>query len=207
VLVDPRNSRHVLVGVSCGGAWASENDGATWTCRATGMRADYMPPERQGDPAIQDPHRVVQSAAQPDALWTQHHCGIFRSVDRGRQWTSVDAARPSGFGFAVAVHPRHADTAWFVPAVKDETRVPVDGRLVVTRTTDGGRSFDVLDRGLPAPSYDLVYRHALDIDESGNVLAMGSTTGGLWLSSDGGDSWRTLSTSLPPIYAVRFGSA
>jgi photosystem II stability/assembly factor-like uncharacterized protein len=207
VLVDPRNSGHVLVGVSCGGAWATEDDGATWTCRASGMRADYMPPDRQGDPVIQDPHRVVQCAAQPDALWTQHHCGIFRSADRGRQWTSVDAARPSAFGFAVTVHPRHADTAWFVPAVKDEKRVPVEGKLVVSRTTDGGRSFDVLDRGLPAPSYDLVYRHALDIDATGHVLAMGSTTGGLWLSSDGGDTWRTLSTSLPPIYAVRFGSA
>ncbi|MEZ5289976.1 MAG: hypothetical protein R2745_02750 [Vicinamibacterales bacterium] len=207
VLVDPRNARHVMIGVSCGGAWVSEDDGATWTCRASGMRADYMPPDRQGDPVIQDPHRIVQCAADPDAVWTQHHCGIFRSRDRGRQWTDVPAARPSGFGFAVAVHPRRPDTAWFVPAVKDEKRVPVDGRLVVSRTTDGGATFDVLDRGLPRPSYDLVYRHAFDIDATGDVLAMGSTTGGLWLSSDGGDSWRTLSASLPPIYAVRFGTA
>ena len=53
--------------VSCGGAWATEDDGATWTCRATGMRADYMPPERQGDPIIQDPHRLAHCAAAPDA--------------------------------------------------------------------------------------------------------------------------------------------
>lgn len=207
LLVDPRNSRHVLMGVSCGGAWISEDDGATWTCRATGMRADYMPPDRQGDPVIQDPHRLAQCAAAPDTVWTQHHCGIFRTTDRGRHWSAVDAARPSGFGFAVAAHPKRPDTAWFVPAVKDEKRVPVDGKLVVTRTSDGGRTFDVLDRGLPAPSYDLVYRHALDVDASGNVLAVGSTTGGLWLSTDGGDSWRTLSASLPPIHAVRFGVA
>jgi hypothetical protein len=207
VLVDPRNSRHVMIGVSCGGAWVSEDDGDTWTCRATGMRADYMPPDRQGDPVIQDPHRIAQCAAAPDAVWTQHHCGIFRSVDRGRQWASVDNARPSGFGFAVAVHPTRPDTAWFVPAVKDEKRVPVDAKFVVTRTTDGGASFDVFDRGLPAPSYDLVYRHALDIDATGNVLAMGSTTGGLWISTDGGESWRTVSTALPPVYAVRFGNA
>ena len=102
-------------------------------------------------------------------LWTQHHCGVFVSRDRGRQWTAVDAARPSGFGFAVAVHPAPPDTAWFVPAVKDERRVPVDARLVVSRTTDGGKTFDVFDRGLPAPSYDLVYRHALDVDPDGPV--------------------------------------
>jgi hypothetical protein len=204
VVVDPRDSRRLLAGVSCGGAWASDDDGATWTCRATGMRADYMPPELANDPEIQDPHRIVACGAAPDALWTQHHCGIFRSHDGGRQWEAVTAARPSAFGFAVAVHPRDPDTAWFAPAVKDEKRVPVDGHFVVSRTRDGGRTFDVLDRGLPAPAYDLVYRHALDVDASGEVLAMGSTTGSLWVSTNGGDSWTTVSTHLPPIHAVRF---
>jgi len=31
-----------------------------------------------------------------------------------------------------------------------------------------------------------------------------STTGGLWLSEDQGESWRNLSVHLPPIYRVRF---
>jgi hypothetical protein len=206
VSVDPRNANHVLVGVSCGGAWATEDDGATWQCRAKGMFAEYMPPARREDPSIQDPHRIVACRAQPDALWTQHHNGVFRSTDRGREWTHVPGAQPSGFGFAVAVHPTDPDTAWFVPAIKDERRVPVDARLVVSRTRDGGRSFEVLDRGLPSPSYDLIYRHALDVAPSGQMLAMGSTTGGLWLSEDAGESWRTLSTNLPPIYAVRFAN-
>ncbi len=205
VLVDPRDSRRVLAGVSCGGAWASDDDGATWSGRATGMRADYMPPELREDPDIQDPHRIVACPADPDALWTQHHSGIFKSRDGGRQWQTVDAARPSTFGFAVAVHPRDPDTAWFAPAVKDEKRVPVDARFVVSRTRDGGTTFDVLDRGLPSPSYDLVYRHALDVDAAGTVLAMGSTSGSLWISTDSGDSWTHVSAHLPPIYAVRFG--
>jgi hypothetical protein len=33
---------------------------------------------------------------------------------------------------------------------------------------------------------------------------MGSTTGGLWVSENSGDSWREIEASLPPIYAVRF---
>lgn len=205
VFVDPRDERRVFVGVSCGGAWLSEDDGATWGCRATGMIAEYMPPGRQEDPSIQDPHRIATCRSQPDAMWTQHHNGIFKTTDGGRQWTHVDAARPSGFGFAVAVHPADPQTAWFVPAIKDERRVPVDAKLVVSRTRDGGQTFEVLDRGLPSPSFDLIYRHALDVDASGDVLAMGSTTGGLWMSDDGGESWRTLSTHMPPIYAVRFG--
>lgn len=206
VAVDPRDPRHLLVGVSCGGAWASHDDGGSWEARASGMIADYMPPERREDPRIQDPHRIAVCAAAPDVLWTQHHNGIFRSTDAGRRWQRIETARPSSFGFAVAAHPTDPRTAWFVPAVKDERRVPVDGRLVVSRTRDGGETFEIFDRGLPAPSYDLVYRHALAVDESGQVLAMGSTTGGLWLSEDAGESWRALSLHLPPIYAVRFGS-
>lgn len=95
--------------------------------------------------------------------------------------------------------------AWLVPAVKDECRVPVDGKLVVTRTRDSGKSFDVLTNGLPGKdSFDLVYRHALDIDATGNRLAMGSTTGGLWITEDQGDHWQSIPARLPPIHAVRF---
>lgn len=134
-------------------------------------------------------------------MWTQHHNGIFRSHDAGRTWRSINDA----FGFAVAVHPRDADTAWFVPAIKDELRYPADGKLAVTRTRDGGKSFETLREGLPQQdAYDLVYRHGLDIDASGARLAIGSTTGGLWLSTNGGDSWRCLAVHLPPIYCLRF---
>jgi len=102
------------------------------------------------------------------------------------------------------VHPQDPQTAWFVPAIKDECRIPVDARLVVARTRDGGRSFDSLHDGLPTQAYDLVYRHGLAVSRDGALLAMASTTGGLWLSDDQGDSWRNLSLNLPPVYAVTF---
>lgn len=205
VMVDPRDSRHVTIGVSCGGVWQTSDGGATWQLTADGMEADYMPPEQRGDANTQDPHRVVQCAANPDVLWTQHHCAIFRSTDGAMQWHRIEA-QPSSFGFAVAVHPREPDTAWFVPAVKDQCRIPVDGQFVVTRTRDGGRTFERFSAGLPsAPAYDLVYRHGLAVDDSGTRLAMGSTTGALWASENGGENWHLISAHLPPIYCVRFG--
>jgi len=110
------------------------------------------------------------------------------------------------FGFAVAAHPQDPDTAWFVPAQADERRVPVDGALVVSRTRDGGRSFETLRRGLPQQHcYDLVYRHGLALGSDGCTLLMGSTTGHLWSSGDAGDHWQAVSAYLPPIYAVRLG--
>ncbi|WP_028225740.1 WD40/YVTN/BNR-like repeat-containing protein [Paraburkholderia ferrariae] len=205
VMVDPRDSRHVTVGVSCGGVWQTADGGASWRLSADGMEADYMPPEQRGEPNAQDPHRIVQCAANPEVLWAQHHCGIFRSTNGSERWQRIEA-QPSSFGFAVAVHPHEPDTAWFVPAIKDQYRIPVDGQFVVTRTRDGGRTFERFSKGLPAaPAYDLVYRHGLAIDDSGTRLAMGSTTGGLWTSDDGGESWHLVSAHLPPVYCVRFG--
>nr|WP_275939136.1 hypothetical protein [Polyangium spumosum] len=194
-----------MVAISSGGVWRSTDEGATWETRTKGMYAEYMPPERRDDPSIQDPHRLVSCAAQPDALWVQHHNGLFRSTDRGKTWQEVTSVKPSKFGFAMAVHPKDPKTAWVVPAKKDEQRIPVDGKVVVARTRDGGESFTVLERGLPqANAFDLTYRHGLDVDGTGDVLAFGTTTGSLWISEDGGDSWQVISNHLPPVYAVRF---
>jgi hypothetical protein len=204
VCVDPRDSRRVLLAVSSGGVWVTGDGGATWNVGGKGLRADYAPPEQAYDPVTQDPHLMVQSPSDPDVLWIQHHNGIFGSTDGAKSWREYKA-QPSSFGFAVAVHPGKPATAWFVPAVKDERRYPVDGRMVVTRTDDCGETFRVLHKGLPQKqAYHLIYRHGLDVDEAGDGLVMGSTTGGLWTSGDGGRSWDTLSTDLPPIYAVRF---
>ncbi|MBI4718819.1 MAG: exo-alpha-sialidase [Planctomycetes bacterium] len=205
IVVDPRDSRRVTVAVSCGGVWVTTDGGESWNCRADGMRAAYAPPEHAYDPAIQDPHRLVACPARPETMWVQHHNGVFRSTDGATSWHEITEVPPSTFGFAVAVHPRQPDTAWLVPAIKDERRIPVDGKVVVVRTRDGGRSFEVLTQGLPQEhAYDIVLRHCLDVDRSGDRLAFGSSTGSLWTSDDQGDSWRTVSSNLPPIYCVRF---
>ncbi|PZP35152.1 MAG: sialidase [Roseateles depolymerans] len=201
----PAQIDELLLGISCGGAWRTTDGGRHWALRASGMRAAYMPPEQADEQNVQDPHLIARCLAQPEVLWCQHHNGIFRSADNGASWVELTAA-PSSFGFAVAAHPRDADTAWFVPAVKDERRIPVDGALCVTRTRDGGQTFEALRTGLPQQHcYDLVFRHGLAVDARGEQLLMGSTTGSLWASDDGGERWQGISSHLPPIYAVKFG--
>jgi len=208
ICVDPRDSRHVTLGVSCGGAWVTRDGGASWQLSAKGMRADYMPPELAYEQNAQDPHLIVQCDAAPDVLWCQHHNGIFRSTDGSATWEAIERGSKnlvSDFGFAVAVHPHDPATAWFVPGVKDEKRIPVNAALCVSRTRDGGKTFDALRNGLPQKDcYDLIYRHGLVVSDDGKTLLMGSTTGGLWVSENGGDAWLEISHTLPPIYAVRF---
>ncbi len=208
ICVDPRDSKHVSVAISCGGVWVTRDAGETWTCQADGMRAEYMPPDRQFDPLIQDPHRMVCCPSAPDHYWVQHHNGVFRSTDDCKSWTEINSIEPAAFGFGVAVHPNDPNTAWFVPGVKDECRVPVDGKIVVARTRDGGESFEQLSNGLPpAPAYDIVFRHCIEVDETGECLAMGSSTGGLWISENGGEQWQLVSAHLPQIYCLRFAQS
>lgn len=200
---DPRDSSRVFVGISCGGVWETRDSGGSWSLLGDGLVATYLPPEQAGVRESQDPHRIARCAAAPDTMWMQHHNGIFHSTDAGATWSQLKLPGDD-FGFAVAAHPKNSRTAWFVPAIKDELRVPRDGAFTVTRTRDGGKTWDSLSDGLPQKdAYDLVYRHGLDIDDSGTQLAMGSTTGSLWLSENAGDGWTLLNAHLPPIYAVR----
>ncbi len=206
ICVDPRDPRHVAIGVSIAGVWRTKDAGLTWAQGADGMRAEYVPPELTRAGAAQDVHCLVQCAAQPATWWVQHHNGIFRSTDDMATWTEITDARPSVFGFPVAVDPNDGNTAWFVPAIKDEKRIPVGGKLVVSRTRDGGKTFDVLSKGLPDTfAYDLVYRHGLALAPDG-TLAFGSTTGNVFASSDRGESWSVVSNHLPPVHAVTFAS-
>jgi photosystem II stability/assembly factor-like uncharacterized protein len=178
ICAHPQRAGEMLLGISCGGAWTTRDGGDNWQITAKGMRANFMPPEMADDPNIQDAHRIVRCAAAPDVLWCQHHGGIWRSTDNAASWHEITTAPVSSFGFAVAVN----------------------------RTRDGGKTFETLRSGLPQQhAYDLVYRHGLAVADDGQSLLMTSTSGGLWASADGGDHWQTVSTSLPPAVAVRFG--
>lgn len=202
IVVDPRDSDHLFVGVSVGGVYESLDGGRTWQGRNKGLRADFLP-----EPYAEyghDPHCIVASPTNPDVLWQQNHCGVFHSADAGRNWTDISQADgPVRFGFPVAADPYDDKTAWVVPGISDEKRMAVGGALCVGRTEDGGQSWTELRNGLPQEHcYDIVFRHALDV--SGESLAFGSTTGNLFLSDDRGDSWQCLGNYFPPIYSVRF---
>jgi hypothetical protein len=206
IVVDPRDPDHVTLAISCAGVWQTRDGGASWANTSEGMDAGaYMPAERRFDGNVQDVHRISACAARPDVLWAQHHGGIYRSGDGGTRWTPLPRPAPSDFGFVVVAHPQDPQRAWYAPAHSDAQRMPADGRMVVTETRDGGLSFVAHGEGLPArDAYHLVYRHGMDCTADGAVLALGSTTGGLWVSEDGGSRWQCLSRDLPPIAAVRF---
>lgn len=200
IVVDPRDNDHLYVGISVGGVYESTDGGQTWVGRNKGLRADFLP-----DPYAEyghDPHCLIASPSNPDVLWQQNHCGVFRSTDAGRNWLDLSFDKVK-FGFPIVADAQDANTAWVVPGISDEKRMAFDGALFVGRTEDGGESWQELRQGLPQENcFDIVFRHAFDID--GEALVFGSTTGNMFLSEDRGDSWQCLGTAFPPIYSVRF---
>lgn len=202
IQVDPRDSQHVVIGVSVGGVFETTDGGKTWCGKNQGLKANYLP-----NPFAEyghDPHFLMMSPSNPDVMWQQNHCGVFRTSDGGKTW--VDISQPDNsvyFGFAIALDAQDENTAWVVPAVSDQYRVAVKQTVCVCRTEDGGKTWTELRKGLPQKmAYDLTYRHALDIQ--GDALAFGTTTGNLFFSPDRGDSWECVAHHLPPIFSVRF---
>ncbi|MEM7658276.1 MAG: glycosyl hydrolase [Bacteroidota bacterium] len=202
IVVDPRDSSHYYIAVSCAGVFETRDDGASWQVRNQGLRADYLPnPHAE---VGQDPHLLLACHTQPDILWQQNHCGIFRSVDGGQLWEDVtDENGLANYGFALAIDHENPLRAWVIPATSDRIRVAVDQALCVCRTEDGGKSWEALRTGLPQENcFDIIFRHALA--RRGPHLAFGTTTGNLFVSDSDGDHWQNLSHFLPMINAVLF---
>ncbi len=202
VFVDPRNENRILVGISCAGVFETKDEGATWQVRNKGLRADFLP-----DPHAEighDPHLLVAAPSNPDVLWQQNHCGIFRSADGGATWDDrSEKGGTANFGFAIAVAEDNPDQAWVAPAVSDVNRVAINKALCICRTDDGGQTWTAFRKGLPqAFSFDIVYRHALVA--TGDEVAFGTTTGNVFLSGDRGESWEVISNYLPMVYSLQF---
>ena len=204
IVVDPRDSNHLYVGISVAGVFESTDGGKSWQPKNKGLRADFLP-----DPNAEighDPHLLVSCESNPEVLWQQNHCGIFRSEDGGANWTDIsDPNGEANFGFAIAADPADALRAWVAPAISDQMRVAVDKKLCICRTDDGGKTWQTFRTGLPQEyCYDIVFRHALI--SNGKDVLFGTTTGNLFGSNDQGENWSTISNYLPMIYCLAFAS-
>ncbi|MEZ5041458.1 MAG: hypothetical protein R2828_16290 [Saprospiraceae bacterium] len=200
IVVDPRDSNHVYIAVSCAGVFETKDAGLSWTPCNNGLIAAYLP-----NPVAEvghDPHLLLACEANPDILWQQNHCGIFRSTNAGQSWDNVtDKKGLADYGFALAIDHKNPERAWVIPAVSDEMRIAQDLALCVCKTEDGGQSWQPLRSGLPQHyCFDIVFRHSLGIHE--NTLVFGTTTGNLFISDNFGEDWHCLSNHLPRVDCV-----
>jgi hypothetical protein len=207
ILVDPRDPNHLYISMSGGGTFESTDKGADWHPLNKGVLVTFYP-----DPYPefgQDPHCVRMHPTNPDRLYQQNHCGIFRLDRPSDTWIDIGKAMPKrvgNIGFPMTLHPRDPDTALVLPMDGSSVwpRTAPDGKPAVFRTSNGGKTWQRQDAGFPAEqTWWTVKRQAMTADGRAPLgLYFGTTSGEIWGSRNEGDSWKCLARNLPHIYAV-----
>jgi len=207
VIVDPRDARHLYIGMSSGGVFESRDRGASWKPLNQGVLADFRPdkyPEYG-----QDAHCVRLHPAAPDVLYQQNHCGIYRLERPGTVWQRIGSSMPKkvgDIGFPIVPHPRDANTVWVFPMDGSTVwpRTSPGGKPAAYVTRNAGKTWKRQDAGLPkSQGWLTVKRQAMGADAHDPVgVYFGTTSGEIWASRDEGGKWTCIARHLPEIYAV-----
>jgi photosystem II stability/assembly factor-like uncharacterized protein len=207
IIVDPRDPRHIYIGMSGGGVHESTDGGQTFRVLIDGL--DVVEGFPKNEPTTHDPHCMRLCPSNPDRLYQQNHCGIYRIDRPSNTWVRIGKAMPKkvgDVGFTMVVHPRDDDTAWVLPMDGQTVwpRTSVDGAPAVYVTRNGGRSWQRQADGLPtSQAWWTVKRQAMTADQGTPLgLYFGTTSGELWASRDEGARWNCIARNLPEIYAV-----
>jgi photosystem II stability/assembly factor-like uncharacterized protein len=211
VIVDPRDPSHLFFAMSGGGVHESRDAGRSWATLIKGM--EVVGGFDANTVTFHDPHCVRLCPGNPDRLYQQNHCGIYR-LDRsgdpsGDTWQRIGRKMPKrvgDIGFPMVVHPRDADTAWVFPMDGTDVwpRTSPDGRPAAYVTRNAGRTWQRLDQGLPeSQAWWTCKRQAMTADaQAAPALYLGTTSGELWIGRDEGARWSNIARHLPEIYAV-----
>ncbi|MBX3744636.1 MAG: exo-alpha-sialidase [Verrucomicrobiae bacterium] len=203
ILLDPTRPGRMVVAISAGGAFRTDDGGETWEPATKGLKSQFELPDPDAEVG-HCVHRIALHPSRPDVLFMQKHWDVMRSDDGGGSWREVSGDLPSDFGFPIQVHAHEPDTVYVVPIKSDSEHYPPDGRLRVYRSRSGGESWEPLTRGLPQRDcYVNVLREAMSVDALDPCGVYFGTTGGqVYASSDSGDTWEPIVRDLPAVLSI-----
>lgn len=202
ICLHPEETNKMYVGISAAGTFSTEDGGQSWQPRNKGVLADFLP---EKFPEVgQCVHRMESHPAKPEVLYQQNHCGVYRSDNGGKEWIDLSEGLPSRFGFPLQMHPHDPDTLYVIPEEGPDFRYPVNGEFAVFRSRNRGENWERLDNGLPNKNaYLNVYRHAMAADNCDPCgIYVGTSTGQIFYSREGGNTWEPLADFLPPVFSV-----
>ena len=193
----------VLIAMSTGGVYRTEDAGGSWHASNKGIKAYFMPdPWPEFGQCV---HKVSASPGRPEQLFIQNHHGVYRSDDGGATWSSIADGLPSDFGFAMVAHPRRPGVIYNFPLEADGRRYPPEAKCRVFRSEDAGQTWQALSDGLPTePFYPSVLRDAMCVDNAETVgVYFGTRDGDVYASRDEGEHWQLVAAHLPEVLTVR----
>jgi hypothetical protein len=192
----------MIVAISAAGAFRTVDGGATWEPFNQNVRADFQPEKY---PEVgQCVHKLLAHPRNPDALYQQNHCGIYRARFGAKKWTDISRGLPSRFGFGLAIPAAEPETLFTVPIESAEYRCVPESKFRVARSGDGGKTWKLLTRGLPQRNaHLLVLREGMAADALDPAgVYVGTTNGQVFYSADAGDTWNTMAEHLPGVISV-----
>jgi photosystem II stability/assembly factor-like uncharacterized protein len=206
IAVSDRNgSRRVYAGYATSGVWATDNNGASWQPIFENYASTSI-----GDLAI--------APSNPDILWvgtgeanifraSMPGVGIYKSTDAGRTFTHTGLADTQTIA-RIVVHPSNPDIVYVAASGHEWTDNENRG---VFKTVDGGRTWKkvfyrsprtgaidlVMDPSNPNTLYAAMWQR-IRRKWSDPRVEPGYNEGGIWKSTDAGQSWTESDTGLPP---------
>jgi len=203
IVLDPTNRNRMYIAISAAGAFRTDDAGKTWTPINKGLKSPYQLPDPDADVG-HCVHRIALHPSRPDVLFMQKHWDVLRTDNAGTMWHEISGNLPTDFGFPIDVHAHEPETIYVVPITSDSLHYPPEGKLRVYRSRSGGNEWEALGNGLPQKDcYVNVFRDAMCVDTLDPCGVYFGTTGGqVYVSPDGGDSWKPIVRDLPAVLSV-----
>jgi len=212
-VADRAGSRRVYAGYATSGVWATDNNGASWQPIFENYASTSV-----GDLAV--------APSNPDILWvgtgeanifraSMPGVGVYKSTDAGRTFTHMGLADTQTIA-RIIVHTSNPDIVYVAASGHEWTDNENRG---VFKTVDGGRTWKkvfyrsprtgaidlVLDPSNPNTLYAAMWQR-IRRKWSDPRVEPGYNEGGIWKSTDAGQSWTESDSGLPPAqYRGRIG--
>jgi len=209
--VNPADRAHYFVAVASGGVWKTTNAGTTWTPVF----------DNEGSYSI---GCVVMDPKNPNVIWVgtgennnqrsvAYGDGVYKSTDGGKTWQNVGLKASEHIG-KIVIDPRDSDTVYVAaqgPLWKE------GGDRGLYKTTDGGKTWNrvlsinehtgVTDVILDPRNPDVLLAASHQRRRHVWTIIHGGPGSALHRSTDGGKSWKKISSGLPSGELGRIGLA
>ncbi|MFW5947822.1 MAG: WD40/YVTN/BNR-like repeat-containing protein, partial [Gemmatimonadota bacterium] len=197
-------------GATGGGVWKTTDYGQSWHNLSDGW---FETPSIGGIRVAESNPDVIWVATGSDGLRSNiiNGLGVYRSTDGGDTWRFL-GLRDIGITGAIEVDPRDADVAYVAAIGNPFGPNPERGLF---RTRDGGATWEnvlfisdstgIVDVEIDPRDPDVLYASSWRGERKPWTIISGAREGGVYKSTDGGDSWTRLGGGLPTDEGELFG--
>ncbi len=198
----PSEKRTFYMGVASGGVFRTRDAGESWQPISDGQ----IPLGSVGDIKVADSdNKIVYVGTGADGMRSNVSTGrgVYRSNDAGDTWSFAGLYNVGQIG-ALRIHPTNTDVVW-VAANGNAFKRNTDRGIF--KTLDGGKSWKktlylndstgASDVELMPGNPNVVYAWMARIERKPWTIISGSREGGLYKSTDGGNSWKKTGVGLP----------